>query len=202
MKYWINRTPKEHTFIVHADKKIYRLRAKPEEIIDIRQQLDKGRVNDKFMGVPESYLRYVEFQETEPVLSLHYGKETEDKILVSDLPLRREIFEYFRAHTGEHTYEAKRKTLFARIRKPGIALLVLLIFGGGVAFFIREAMQGNYYTVEGSNPGIMGLFIGLAELGVVFNALIFLPLTGLCLYLMMRASEKNGVVERILYKRY
>lgn len=194
--------PKEHTFIVHADKKIYRLRAKPEEIIDIRQELEHARVNDKFMGVPESYLRYIEYKETEPVLSLHYGKDTEDKILISDPQLRREIFEYFREHAGEHTYEAKKISLFARIKKPGAALLVLLIIGGGVAYFLWEARQGNYYTVEGTNPGIMGLFIGLASFGVAVNALIFLPLVTFCLYLMARASGKNEVVERILYKRY
>jgi hypothetical protein len=202
VKYWINRAPKEHTFIVYADKKIYRLHAKPEEIIDVRQQLDNGRVSDKFMGVPESYLRYIEFQETERALGLHYGKETEDKILVSDPQLRREIFNYLREHTSEHTYEAKRKSLLTRIKKPSIALLVLLTIGGGVAYFLLEAMRGNYYTVEGNNPGVMGLFIGLAEFGIAFNALIFLPLIGLCLYLMMRASGKKGVVERILYKRY
>lgn len=202
MKYWINRAPKEHTFILHADKKIYRLRARPEEIIDIRQELENGRINDKFMGVPESYLRYVEFQETKPALSLHYGKDTEDKILVSDPRLRREIFEYLRENTSEHKYEAKRKSFFARIKKPGIALLVLLISGGGVAYFLWEATRGNFYTVEGSNPGIMGVFIGLADLGIMVNSLIFLPLIGWCLYLIAMASGRNEVEERILYKRY
>ncbi|MFK8163359.1 MAG: hypothetical protein AB8H12_12930 [Lewinella sp.] len=202
MKYWINRTPKEHTFIVHADKKIYRLRANQEEIIDLRQELENGRINDRFLGVPESYLRYIEFQETASALSLHYGKDTEDKILVSDPALRREIFEYLREHAGPHTYEAKRISLFARIKKTGAALLVLLILGGGVSYFLWEARQGNYYTVEGPNPGITGLFIGLAEFGVMVNGLIFLPMIALCLYLMARASGKNEVVERILYKRY
>jgi len=202
MKYWINRAPREHTFIVHTEKKVYRLRAKPEEIIDIRQELENGRVNDKFMGVPESYLRYIEFQETETSLSLHYLKDTEDKIIVSDPQLRREIFEYLRQNTSEHTYEAKEKSLFTRISKPSAAFLVLVALGGGVTYFLWEATKGNYYMIEGNNPGIMGLFIGMAEFGVAVNALIFLPLIGLCLYLTARASGKKELVERILYKRY
>ncbi|MFT5997850.1 MAG: hypothetical protein ACI81P_000295 [Neolewinella sp.] len=202
MKYWINRTPKEHTFIVYAGHKIYRLLGKPEDIIDIRQQLDNGRINNDFMGVPENYLRYVEFQESEPALSLHYGKDTEDKIIVSDSKLRRKIFEYLREHASEHTYENKRRSLFERIKKPGIALLILLALGSGVFYFLWEGQQGRFYTVEGNNPGLIGLFIGLADLGVAVNSLIFLPLIGWCFYLLVQASGREVVVERILYKRH
>lgn len=202
MKYWINPIPKEHSFVVHANRNIYRLKAKPEEIIDLRQELGNGRINDKFLGVPESYLRYIEFQENSPSLTLHYGKDTEDEILISDNGLRREIFEYLREHTSENTFEAKRLSLFSRIRKPAIALLIVLIICSGVGYFLWEAQLGNYYTVEGSRPGLIGLIIGLAELGIIINSLIFLPLMSLCIYLIVRAASKQVLVERILYRRF
>lgn len=202
MKYWINRIPKEHSFVVHANQKIYRLKAKPEEIIDLRQELENGRINDKFLGVPENYLRYIEFQENSPSLTLHYGKDTEDEILITDSRLRREIFDYLRENTSKNSYEAKKLSLFSRIKKPLIGLIILLLISGGIAYFLWEAQQGRFYTVEGSRPGLIGLIVGMSDLGIMTNSLIFLPLMSWCLYLIVRAAKQQVLVERILYRRF
>ncbi len=201
MKYWVNRAPEEHTFIVCHAEKIYRLKTREEDIFRIRQQLEKGQLDPAFLGVPESYLRYVEFKEDEPALSLHYGKKTEDKIIVSKEKLRREIFNYLRENTQRNTHEVKQISLLKKVARPGTALLVIALLFGGVIYFLLEAQRGNYYTVEGHNPGLLGLWIGLADLGLTTNLAIFLPLIGLALHGMAKAAKKGDTVERILYVR-
>jgi hypothetical protein len=93
-KHWVNKPNKEHNFIVLKDNILYRLKSSKESFSKTEQEVKKGIVNDKFIGLPISYLHRVEFSEDENNLKLYYNEDSVDEIFISDSSLRKEIFTF------------------------------------------------------------------------------------------------------------
>jgi len=199
-KIWYNEVNRDHNFLVFNDNKIYRLKTKPENRYHIKRELDKGTINNKFLALPLSYIKKIEYREDDIHLRLFYGKDSEDEIIISNPKLREEIFLYLKAKTNHVKFEIQTSSLLKRIMKPLIALCVVL----GIFIYVMSVIDGinsGYeYELRGNRPGIGSIVLILANLGAGANILIFSLfsfIAGLSIY---RNIKDSSEIHRISYK--
>ncbi|MEM9919377.1 MAG: hypothetical protein AAF990_14840 [Bacteroidota bacterium] len=201
-KYWINRKPKEHNFILYQDAVLYRLKATKVNFSRIEDQVEHGHRSDQFIGLPISYLYSVEYREDDPNLRFTYNKDSTDEILISDAVIRKEIYDYLQEHTDTLKSEVKRPSVLRRIKKPLIALFVVMGIFAYVYSIIDGMSQGYEYEVRGrrGGAGLGGIILVLAELGLTTNLLIFTPLMFAALFGIQRNYKNDSEIHRLTYK--
>ncbi len=200
-KFWVNRKDKEHNFIVFNENIIYRLKASKVNFSNIERELNQGIINDKFIGLPKSYLRSVQFRDDDNGLRFYYGEDSEDEIIVSKSALRKEIFDFLDTATNPHDSVVRKPSLLGRIKKPLIAIIVLSAIFIYVYSIIQGINQGYEYEIVGggANPGIAGIVLMLAGLGLTKNIMIFLPLYALAGYSIFKKYKDNSEIYELIY---
>ncbi|MFT5262355.1 MAG: hypothetical protein ACI8YQ_001084 [Polaribacter sp.] len=201
-KKWFNRIEKEHNFILFHENKLYRLQTKKDNWTKIQKELERGEINEKFMGLPMSYIYYIEFREEDNDLRCFYGQDSEDTLKISDEKLRREIFDYIKSSNVGLRYDEEEPSIVSRIKKPLIALGVVSGIFLYVYSFIDGMNQGyEYEIVGGGRPGIGGIALGLAQLGLAKNVLLFGSFAGLAIFSISRNIKKNSLIHRLVFRK-
>ena len=198
-KIWINEKEKEHNLIVFGEQTLYRAMVKNAfEMQQLRGELKEGIIDDRLIGIPLSYMKAISIQEGKPSIMIEYGKESEDEIIVSDETLKKEIFDYIKSLDYFKKYTHKKPSILKRIKKPLVALMVVI----GIFAYVYSIIIGLEYGYEyelrgGRRPGIGGVVLILAQLGLVYNILIFAPLAGIALYKMYTNFKKDGMIQKL-----
>ena len=141
-KIWINNQPKEHTFIVFHENTLYRRSVKKDNFYQVENELKQGIISDKFFGLPIPYLRTVSFRNDSPKLAIVFNQDSEDEVEISDNSLRKEVFDYLKSHTQYQSFSQAKPSIFSRIKKPLMALFVIL----GIFTYV-------YSIIDGINQG-------------------------------------------------
>ena len=201
-KIWINNQPKEHTFIIFHENILYRRKVTKEEFYRVEKELNRGIISDKFFGLPIPYLKTVSYREDNPKIAIVFNQDSEDEIEISDNQLRKEVFDYLKKHTKYLSFSEAKPSLFSRIKKPVIALTIILAIFAYVYSIIDGMNQGyEYEIVGGRRPGIASVVLALAHLGLAKNLLIFFPFIGLALYRMVKNYQDDREIHRLVYRK-
>lgn len=202
-KSWISSAQKGHNFILFNDQILYKRKVKIEDISEVKQKLFLGKIDDKFIGLPMSYIRKIEFREDDSELKISYGEDSEDSFDIPDHELRKEVFEYLSAHTKVKERTVKRPSILSRIKKPLIAFLVVAAIFTYVYTIINGLNQGyEYELIPGRRgPGLAGVVLMLAQLGLIKNILIFSPLALIAIYRMYLNFKNNSEVYCLKYHK-
>lgn len=201
-KIWINNQPKEHTFIIFHENILYRRKVSKDDFHKVQKELNQGIISDKFFGLPIPYLKTVSFREDSPKIAIVFNQDSEDEIEISDHSLRKEVFDYLKENTNYLSFSEAKPSLFSRIKKPLIALAVILAIFAYVYSIIDGLNQGyEYEVVGGRGPGIASLVLALAHLGLAKNLLIFFPFVGLILYRMVKNYQDDMEIHRLVYRK-
>lgn len=198
-KFWKNDVNSEDNFIVITDESIYRIRAKKENRFEIGNELSNKNIRESFVSIPIIYLRSISFSETDKRIRIIYKKESEEELLISNPSLRKEIFEYLKENHPTSKYKKINLSVFKRIKKPLIALFVVIGIFAFILFFINELEQGTEYRITG-RPGIGAIALGLANLGLFKNILIFAPLGIIALLKIVKNYKSNSEYEVLEYR--
>lgn len=196
-KKWINRKEAEHSFILFNENTIYRQIVRLDQFSNVARELSKGKISDKFIGVPVHYIKTIEFKEDDINLKIKYGKESEDDIKISDNKLRKEVFDYMKEHTKVKRFTIQKPSILKRIKKPLIALSIVLGIFFYVYLIIDGMNKGYVYDLEGH--GIGGIFWGLAQFGLVNNLLLFCPLAIIASYRIWVKYQDDEEVHYLYY---
>ena len=199
-KIWINNQPKEHTFIVFHENTLYRRSVKKDNFYQVENELKQGIISDKFFGLPIPYLRTVSFRNDSPKLAIVFNQDSEDEVEISDNSLRKEVFDYLKSHTQYQSFSQAKPSIFSRIKKPLMALFVILGIFTYVYSIIDGINQGYEYRVVG-RPGIASVVLALAHLGLVKNLLIFFPFVGLAVYRMVKNYQDDSEIHQLVYRK-
>ncbi|MBR8533934.1 hypothetical protein KDU71_00045 [Carboxylicivirga sediminis] len=199
-KTWYNNTNRDHNFVVYNDHKIYRLKAKPENHHHINRELSVGSINQNFIALPISYIKRIEYRADNINLRIFYGKNSEDEIRISQPKLREDIFLYLKSKTKHAKFEVDTPGLLKRIRKPLIALCVVL----GIFLYVMSVVNGmnaGYeYELSGGRPGIGAIVLVMASLGAEANILIFSFLSLIAGIGIFVKGKDNSEIHRIVYR--
>jgi len=200
-KTWINRKKGEHNFILFNNDTLYRRLIKDQEFNRIENEINNGIIDDKFIGLPISYIKTIEFREDDDALNIEYGKDSEDEIKVSDPILRKDIFDYIKANTSFVKFKQQQPSIIRRIKKPLIALVILL----GIFLYIYSIIDGmnqgyEYELVGSGGPGIAGIVLMMAGLGLLKNVLIFGSLASIAMYRIYKNYQDDSEIFTLVYK--
>lgn len=130
-----------------------------------------------------------------------FNKDSEDEIEISDTSLRKEIFDYLKSHTQFQFFSKTKPSIFSRVKKPLIALFVLLGIFTYVYSIIDGMSQGYEYRVVGSRPGLASVVLALAHLGLVKNLLIFFPFVALAIYRIIKNYHDDSEIHQLIYRK-
>jgi len=199
-KIWFNDVDRDHNFVVFNDNKIYRLKAKPDKLYSIKRELEAGIINEQFFALPLNYIKKVEYRQSDINLRLFYGKKTEDEIRISNTRIREEIFQYLKAKTSYKKSETIQPNILLRIKKPFIALCVVIALFLFVMSIIERAKTGDPYIPQGSRNFIGAIGVYLANLGAQTNIIIFSVLSLIAGFRIFRNIKDNSEIHRLVYK--
>jgi hypothetical protein len=194
-KVWFNKKEKEHNIIAFADNTLYRVKSKDIEFQRLKNELNRGIISDQFIGIPLGYMTSIELQENKNFLNIKYGSESEEQIIISNKSLKLEIFNYIYSIEYFTTYDNKKPSIIERIKKPLIALLVVLGIFTYVFLIINGMNQGYEYEVSGGRPGIGGFILIFADLGLMKNILIFGSLAMIAIFRMYMNFKDDGKIQ-------
>ena len=172
---WINRDRNEDSFVIIANRIIYKYRAKDLAFDEVQYELSQGRLDERLIGLPFGYLTKVEYREGAKAIKLYYNKDSEDRITVNDNEKRKEIFDAIYKEC-DCMYEVKQPNFFKRTKRPLIAFGVVLGAFLLVVMLIKAKQEGTSF--EGT--GLIAFLIYFAEFGLVRNSLGF----GIALFLI------------------
>ena len=194
-KIWINNQPKEHTFILFHDNILYSQKVNKDNFYKTEKELQQGIISNKFFSLPIPYINAIEFREDFPKLQIYFNQESEAEIDISNPKLRKEIFDYLKEHTAVKSFKQAKPSIFKRIKKPLIGLL--LIFG--MLSFVYS-MQ-DYVVVGKPGRGLISVVLALANLGLLVNLLIFSPFIALLSYRLVKNYQNDSEIHRLVYRK-
>lgn len=199
-KIWINKKEKEHNFILFCENTLYTRKSKKENWLSTENEINKGKIPKNFVGLPISYIRNIEFRENDDHLRIQYQKDSEDEVEISNVSLRREIFDYLKENTAVKVSKFKNPSIFSRIKKPLIALGVIVGVFVYVLVIISSLNSGIEFETRG-RPGLGTIVLALAQLGLVKNIVIFSPLTLIALYRIIVNYKNDTEVHSLIYRK-
>lgn len=199
-KVWYNKVHRDHNFVVFDDDKIYRLKAKAEDQYRIKEELERGIISDKFLALPMSYIKKIEYQKNDKNLHLYFGKNSVDDITITNAALREEIFLYLKEKSTYANFEIHSPGTLQRIKKPLIALAVVLGIFIYVMSVINGMNAGYEYELSGGRPGIASIVLILAGLGAELNITVFTLLMCLAAFRIFWNLKEISEIHRISYK--
>ncbi|MBP6238890.1 MAG: hypothetical protein KA536_22260 [Saprospiraceae bacterium] len=201
-KIWINRKESGHNFILFHNHILYRRKVNKDSISLVENELKHEKISDKFIGLPISYIKKIEFRDDDKFINISYGSDSVDSIEINDQPLRKEVFEYLKTNTNLKKNYIKKPGFLYRIKKPLIALLVVIGIFSYVYSIMNGLNQGDEYEIVGGRrggAGLGGIILGLAHFGLMINILIFAPLALIAMYRIKKNLDNDSEIHYIEY---
>lgn len=203
-KAWINKKETGHNFIFFSNNILYRRKVKENQFSLVKNEINQGKISDKFIGIPINYMKRIEYRDDDRYININFGSDSLDSIESNDQKTRKEVFEYLKNNTAiKRSYVAKPSVL-SRIKKPLIALLVISGIFAYVYSIIDGLSQGYEYELVGRHGrkgggALGGVVLGLAELGLTKNLFIFMPLALIAIIRIKLNIDNNSDINYIEY---
>ncbi len=200
-KIWINRKESGHNFILFHNYIHYRRKVDKDSISLVENELKHEKISDKFIGLPITYIKKIEFRDDDKFINISYGSDSVDSIEINDQPLRKEVFEYLKTNTNLKKNYIKKPGVLNRIKKPLIALLVVVVIFIYVYSIMNGLNEGYEYEIVGGRrgAGLGGIILGLAHFGLMKNILIFAPLALIAMYRIKKNLDNDSEIHYIEY---
>ena len=199
-KYWIDKKSNGDNIVLINNEKIFKKKFKSYDLQKVELEIKKGIINSNFLSIPYHYISSIELQETSNKLVIKRGKkDANDEITITNSDIRTEIFEYLKVNSPVKDYKEETPSVLKSIKKPLIALCVVLVIFSYVYYFIWSMNQGYVFELKRGRPGLGAIALMLAELGLLKNILIFSSLSFVA-FNKIRINLKNrSLVKTIVY---
>jgi hypothetical protein len=195
-KFWKIRGSKSNKLIFIKDETIYKGNPKQEELDRLTPESTNLSFLKNIFSIPYSYIIRIENQIGKNEIKIFYGKDSEDELIVTDESTKNEIFEFIKQDNPNFKYSSELPSVFKYAKAQLFALLFLTgIFLWSLYLAIQMESGVEYEIVGGRGPGIAGIVLIIANLGVVkivigFVALLTVILIGLTKRLKSRSETE------------
>lgn len=197
-KHWTIKESKHNTLIVIKEQSIYKGKPKAEDLQSINiDTKDVSFLNDLF-SIPYSYIKKVENQSGKNYIKIFFGKDSEEELYVDNEHLKNEIFEYLKTDIPNLKYSSELPSII-KYAKP--QLFALLSITGIFIWSLYLAIQmesGVEYEIVGGRPGILGIILAIANLGVFKIIIGYAALLSISLLALIRRLKSRTEVEYLL----
>jgi hypothetical protein len=203
LKIWEGNEKGDDRIIAFLDNTICKGNPVPDETQGAIYDLKSGNIPAKnFTGVPFSYLKKIEMQEGKNYISLLFGKDSSEELMISDDQKRKEIFDFFKTNIPNTKFEVDSYSKIRAGKKPLIAMTVVALLFLWTLYIIHGMENGNQYDVPGGHyNSLAGIVLILASLGLPKAILLFSCLMGIAVFSFIQKTKSPKVVSRITWLR-
>lgn len=196
---WVSETDGDDKIIAIDAEYVYKCSPRQprlsSELID-PQFIEETK---NYYRIPVSYIKKIVLKENKKYIQVFFGKDSEERLRILDPEKRKEIFDFLRQYFPDAKYSTYTPTLIDIGKKPGIAVLILVILYLWSLVYVAQIHTGG--KILYSNSFLENLTIGLASLGLVKMTLIFLMALSIpCVSIFIKNRKKSPVHVLILKK--
>ncbi|WP_417799253.1 hypothetical protein [Tenacibaculum sp.] len=195
MKYWFYN---DNDFIVVTEGSLYVGKIKKRIKSELISGFEKGDIPEDVFSIPFSYIKSIENPEESSTITIFYGGNSEEEIIINNKEVKNQIFLYLREKLSNFSY-SKEKPKIIKYIKPQI---FAILFSTGIFLWIfylaREIEKGYQYEIVGGRQGLSGLVLGLAQFGTIKVLLGYFLVLSIAIIALTRKLKKRTLTEFLI----
>ncbi|MDO6492123.1 MAG: hypothetical protein ACSHW4_13905 [Cellulophaga sp.] len=193
-KFWKQENAKYNKLILIKDSCIFIGNPNDKDISKLNSETTDFSFLKAIFSIPYSYIKKIETQEGKNKISIYYGKESEEEIVIKDEKIKKEVFSYLKSDIHNAEYKSKKPNVFIYAKSQMFAVLIVsLIFG--YSFYsahIIENQLSDYIYV----PNI--ILLPIIDMGTTKIAIVFAALITVCLFALVHKLKSISKIESII----
>ncbi|MDC9722953.1 MAG: hypothetical protein PSN34_09315 [Urechidicola sp.] len=151
-------------------------------------------------SIPYSYIRKIENQNGKNYIKISFGNDSEEELNIENENIKNEIFEFIRTDNPDLKYHSETPGILKYIKAQIFVLLSITgVFVWSLYLAIQIESGIEYELVGGGGPGITGIVLSIAYLGVVkiiIGYSIFLTTNIFILKRRLKSRSETKYLER------
>ncbi|XRE43386.1 hypothetical protein ACIVBQ_001590 [Tenacibaculum discolor] len=195
MKYWFYN---DNDFIVATEESLYVGKIKKHIKSELISGFEKGDIPEDVFSIPFSYIKSIENPEKSSTITVFYGGNSEEEIIINNKEVKSQVFLYLREKLSKFSY-CKEKPKVIKYVKPQI---FAILFSTGIFLWIfylaREIEKGYQYEIVGGRQGLSGLVLGLAQFGTIKVLLGYFLVLSIAIIALTRKLKKRTLTEFLI----
>ncbi len=195
-KFWKISDSKSNKLIFIKDKTIYKGNPKSEDLNKLNAESTNLAFLEHLFSIPYSYIRRIENQRGKNEIKIFYGNDSEDELIINDKNTKKEVFEFLKQDNPNFSYSTELPSVLSYAKAPFFALLfTTAIFIWSLYLAIQIENGVVYELVGGGNPGITGIVLMIANLGVFKIIGGFVVVVGIIFMALNKKLKSRSMTE-------
>ena len=198
-KIWKIKESKSNKMILIKDKIIYKGNPKENDLNRVNSEtIDFTFLKDLF-SIPYSYIKKIENQSGKNRIKIFFGNDSEEEIYVDNENIKNDIFQFLKTDNHNLKYNAEIPSVISYAKAQIFALLstsAIFIWSLYLAFQIESGVE--YELVGGGRPGITGIILVIANLGV-FNIIMgYIIILAITIFALTKRLKSRSETEFLI----
>ena len=195
-KFWKINDSKKNKFILIKDKCIYKGNPKQGDLNKLNSESSNFTFLDNLFSIPYTYIKQVENPKNKNEIKIYYGNDSEDELIIDDTTVKNEIFNYLKNDMINLEYSSELPNILKYAKAQFFALLFTsIIFIWSLYLAIQIENGAIYQLNSGRKPGITGIVLAIAHLGVFEIIGLFIILLTIILFSLFRKIKSRDETE-------
>lgn len=199
-KIWNLKESKSNKIILIKDNVIYKGNPKEDDFNKTNLETTNLSFLKDLFSIPYSYIRKIENQNGKNYIKISFGNDSEEELNIENENIKNEIFEFIRTDNPDLKYHSETPGILKYIKAQIFVLLSITgVFVWSLYLAIQIESGIEYELVGGGGPGITGIVLSIAYLGVVkiiIGYSIFLTTNIFILKRRLKSRSETKYLER------
>ena len=195
-KFWKISDSKSNKLIFIKDQTIYKGNPKQEELNRLNSESTNLAFLENIFSIPYSYIKRIENQSGKNEIKIYFGNDSEEELIIKDENTKTEIFEFIKQDNPNLKYSSELPSVLKYAKAQFFALLFTTgIFLWSLYLAIQIESGVEYELVGGGRPGITGIVLVIANLGVLKIVIGFIILLAIILFALTKKIKSRSETE-------
>jgi hypothetical protein len=194
-KIWKIKESKSNKLILIKDNSIYKGNPKENDLNRVNAETTDISFLKDLLSIPYSYIKKVENQSGKNYIKIFFGKDSEEELYIDNQNIKNEVFEFIKTDNPNLKYSAEIPSVLNYAKAQ---LFALLFVTGIFVWSIYLAIQiesGIEYEIVGGRPGITGIVLAIANLGVFKIIIGYIVLLGIIILALIKRLKSRSETE-------
>ncbi len=195
-KIWKLKESKSNKLILIKDKTIYKGNPKNIDFNRINSETTDFSFSKDLFSIPYSYIKKIENQSGKNYIKIFFGKDSEEELYIDKERAKKEVFEFLKQDTSNLTYSSEVPGVLKYAKAQFFAFLfTTALFIWSLYLAIQIENGAEYEVVGGGNPGISGIILAIASLGVFKNIMGYIMLLCIIIFALIKRLKSRSETE-------
>lgn len=198
-KVWKLRESKFNKLILIKEKSIYKGNPKEHDLNRLKTETTDFTFLKDLFCIPYSYINKIENESRKNYIKIFFGKASEEELYIDNKNLKDEIFEFIKTDNPNLKYTTELPSVITYAKAQLFALLfITVIFIWSLYLAIQIENGVVYELVGGGSPGITGIVLAIANLGVYEIILGYSILLGFIIFTLVKRLQSRSETEYLI----